>query len=137
MKIGFVNGCFDIFHDGHKHFLRKARTYCDYLIVAVNDDQSIKRLKGEGRPKWPLFCRMSHVRNYADAVIPFDGNPVPLVVAIRPDILIRGEDQTTQPQEWGERMTLIVIERLKGISTTAIIERDIYILEDTDAKEIT
>jgi rfaE bifunctional protein nucleotidyltransferase chain/domain len=132
VKIGFANGCFDIFHDGHKHFLQRARGHCHYLIVAVNTDESIKGLKGQERPKWPLFCRMSHVRNYADAVIPFDGDPVPLVQAIRPDILIRGEDQTTHPEEWGEAMTLIVIERLKGISTTALIEKAIYIIDPED-----
>lgn len=130
MKVGFANGCYDLFHDGHKHFLRKARAHCDYLIVAVNTDESIKRLKGPERPKWPLFCRMSHVRNYADAVLPFNGDPVPLVQAIRPDVLIRGEDQTTHAEEWGERMTLIVVERLQGISTTALIEKDLYNLED-------
>ena len=126
MKIGFANGCFDIFHDGHKHFLTKARACCQHLIVAVNDDASIKRLKGQERPKWPLLCRMQHVKNYADAVIPFDGNPLPLIQAIRPYVLIRGEDQTVLPDEWGSKTGLVVIRRLDGVSTTALIERELY-----------
>jgi D-beta-D-heptose 7-phosphate kinase/D-beta-D-heptose 1-phosphate adenosyltransferase len=130
VKVGFCNGCYDIFHDGHRHFLTKARGVCDYLIVAVNDDDSIRRLKGDTRPRWPLFCRISHVRNYANAVIPFDGDPLPIIAAIKPDILIRGEDQKVFPQEWGGKTSLVVLKRLEGISTTALIERDLYDIEE-------
>lgn len=126
MKIGFANGCYDIFHKGHAHFLTRAKALCHYLIVAVNDDASIKLLKGNGRPKWPLMCRMAHVKNYADAVIPFNGDPRPLVAVIKPDILFRGEDQSVHPEEWGGKTSLIVLKRLEGISTTSIIERDLY-----------
>src|ERR1700693_2023255 len=50
MKIGFANGCFDLLHDGHIHLLKECRKYCDVLVVALNGDESVKSLKGNGRP---------------------------------------------------------------------------------------
>lgn len=125
MRIGFANGVFDLFHDGHRHFLDKARLHCDHLVVAVDTDENVKILKGALRPKWPLLCRMSHVRPYAHTVVPCDGDTLSLIKGVNPHILIRGRDQSVLDEEWAGR-TLVVIHRLPGVSTTELIERSLH-----------
>lgn len=92
MIVGFANGCFDLFHDGHRHFLIQCRTRCDYLVVAVNHDEYCRRIKGADRPHDPLATRMLHVRAIAEAVIPFGGREERLIMEIRPDIVFKGGD---------------------------------------------
>ena len=92
MKIGFTNGCFDLFHEGHVHMLTECLNRCDYLIVAVNSDDWIKRHKGQNRPRDGLQTRMLNVAVYAHSVIPFEGNKEGLIMAIRPDIVFKGYD---------------------------------------------
>ena len=92
-RVGFTCGCFDHFHAGHKRFLDLARATCDLLIVAVNTDASVTRLKGVDRPAWRLATRLAIVRQYCDAAIPFEGDEEPLLAAIRPAVLYRGFDQ--------------------------------------------
>lgn len=115
MKIGFANGCFDLFHEGHRHFLTQCRLYCEYLIVAVNTDGYCKRVKGADRPFDPLRTRMLHVRAYSEAVIPFDGQEDPLILEIGPDVIFRGPGQNVPSRG---PYTIMVIGRLPGFSTT-------------------
>lgn len=100
MRVGFCNGCFDLLHEGHLHFLEQASTHCDYLIVAVNNDRSVRELKGAGRPIEPVEIRMANIlaraSAYVGALIPFDGNPFPLLWAIHPEVIIRGADQSDE-----------------------------------------
>jgi len=121
MRIGFANGVFDGLHTGHRFFLQKAYDHCDWLIVAINDDDSVRARKGLGRPASPLESRLRTLRlaGVADAVLPFDGDPVPLIKAIKPTVLIRGEDQSDEGAEWVS--TLVRIARLEGFSTTEIL----------------
>jgi len=121
MRIGFANGVFDGLHTGHRFFLQKAYDHCDWLIVAINDDDSVRARKGIGRPASPLESRLRTLRlaGVADAVLPFDGDPVPLIKAIKPTVLIRGEDQSDEGAEWVS--TLVRIARLEGFSTTEIL----------------
>jgi D-beta-D-heptose 7-phosphate kinase/D-beta-D-heptose 1-phosphate adenosyltransferase len=137
MKIGFCNGCFDGFHAGHEHFLTQALKHCHYLIVALNDDTSILRLKGPPRPirtraqrflaVWGYLNRLNqkeaHYRGRPFAVIPFNGDVVPLIALIRPDVIIRGEDQS---DEGYPLAPVVKIARLPGISTTQILRNDHY-----------
>ena len=119
-RIGFTNGCYDLFHRGHIFFLSKCYNYCDYLIVAVNSDESVRHLKGEGRPVNSLHKRLLDLNNYASAVIPFDGNVSKLVSIINPDIVILGYDQY-----WAEaapHRTFTTIGKLEGFSTTLQIK---------------
>lgn len=127
MKIVLTNGCFDGLHEGHRYLLEKAAALGDYLIVAVNHDKSVTDLKGHGRPLYTLSERMAMLEalTLADAVIPFDGNPEALVVAIRCHILVKGDDYREQDvrggflmRQWGGKVH--IIKRLAGISTTEI-----------------
>ena len=129
LRIGFTNGCFDLLHPGHMHGLREAAQLCDKLIVGLNDDDSVKRLKGSTRPIQSDRVRamtLSHLP-YVDAVILFEQDtPATLIQAITPDILIKGGDYQLDEivgaahviKNGGEVKT---IELLSGHSTTAIL----------------
>ena len=120
MLVGFANGCFDAFHEGHAHFLRIMASQCVWCIVAVNSDRSVKALKGDGRPVDRRDIRMFNVHEYANCVIPFEGDPKPLLQAIKPDILFRGEDQVITDFERAmfDKDKIMVISRIPGHSTT-------------------
>jgi rfaE bifunctional protein nucleotidyltransferase chain/domain len=126
-RIGFANGVFDLLHLGHIHFLRQCLHQCDYLIVAVNSDVSVKRLKGLSRPRETLQQRMTALRPYVDAVIPFDGYEEGLIVHIKPQIFFRGSDHSIDvtagsPQVAnGIGCAIVQISHLPGYSTTGLI----------------
>lgn len=130
MKIGFTNGCFDLLHEGHLYLLAAAKSRCDYLVIAVDSDENVRRLKGEGRPFQTLEERMLRIRSidYGRAypiVIPFTGSPIPLICAIQPRYLFKGDDRPAHeiqgasilPQWGGE---LVLLPRIADISTTEI-----------------
>ncbi|MDA7982287.1 MAG: adenylyltransferase/cytidyltransferase family protein, partial [Alphaproteobacteria bacterium] len=93
--MGFTNGCFDLLHPGHLALLEGARRCCDRLVVAVNGDASVRRLKGSGRPVQGLSERMallSALRS-ADLVVSFDEDtPERLIRQLCPDVLVKGAD---------------------------------------------
>src|SRR4051812_35573115 len=94
-KIIFTNGCFDLLHQGHLHLLREAKKSGGLLIVGVNDDASVKRLKGESRPVESLKTRMQKLAALpeVDYIISFSQDtPMQLIEAIKPDVLIKGGD---------------------------------------------
>lgn len=136
MRIGFTNGCFDKFHRGHMHFLEETQDHCDYLIVAVNSDESVRRLKGNDRPVDRLETRMAKVAEFCVewqyAVIPFEGREEKLIMEIRPHVVFKGYDHS--PAEflamrkpgWKEHglwdtVKVIQISHLPGFSTTRIL----------------
>ena len=93
--IGFTNGCFDLLHSGHIDMLQKASDACDKLVVAVNSDQSIKRLKGEARPILDIQARAKLLNSLKmiDCVISFgEDTPIKLIKKIKPNILFKGAD---------------------------------------------
>ena len=95
LKIAFTNGCFDIIHAGHVRTLRHARSRADLLVVGVNSDESVARLKGPNRPVLPLNQRLRVLAGLADVdfVIPFaEETPRELILALRPDVLVKGGD---------------------------------------------
>ena len=99
-KIVFTNGCFDILHVGHINYLQEARKLGDRLIVAVNDDKSVERLKGIGRPINTLEKRMKMLAalKFVDWVVPFsEDTPEDLICTIIPDLLVKGGDY--RPEE--------------------------------------
>ncbi len=99
-RIVMTNGCFDILHAGHVAYLAEARRLGDRLIVAVNDDDSVKRLKGAGRPINPLDRRMTVLAalESVDWVVPFsEDTPGQLICDIGPDLLVKGGDY--RPEE--------------------------------------
>lgn len=131
LKVGFTNGCFDILHRGHVAYLAQARSWCDRLIVALNTDASVKKLKGEGRPINDLDSRAAVIGGLGsvDRVTAFaDDTPLALIEALRPDVLIKGADYSREGvvggdlvESWGGEVRLATFE--DGFSTTRTIER--------------
>jgi D-beta-D-heptose 7-phosphate kinase / D-beta-D-heptose 1-phosphate adenosyltransferase len=131
LKVGFTNGCFDILHRGHVAYLAQARAWCDRLVVGLNSDASVRRLKGEGRPVNDLEARAIVLAGLAgvDLVAPFDEDtPIRLIEAARPDVLIKGADYTVDKvvgadlvQSWGGEVRLA--DFVDGWSTTAAIAK--------------
>lgn len=130
-KIVFTNGCFDLVHAGHIKSFQEAKSFGDVLIVAVNSDDSIRRLKGKNRPIVDLKNRIALLRTikYVDFVIPFEEDtPQKLIEAIRPDVMIKGEDWKGKVvagadfvKSYGGKIEFIKLEQ--GLSTTNIIEK--------------
>ena len=129
-RIVMTNGCFDLLHPGHVAYLEQAAALGDRLVVAVNDDASVTRLKGRGRPVNPLAQRMAVLAGLrsVDWVVPFsEDTPERLVCALTPDYLVKGGDY--RPDEIaGARCVraaggeVIVLDFVEGFSTTAIIQ---------------
>lgn len=130
-RVGFTNGCFDLLHPGHVHLLEQARAACDRLIVGINADSSIRRLKGASRPVQPEAARAAVLASLAsvDLVAIFEQDtPLELLAAIRPDLLVKGADYTHdtvvgahEVESWGGRVLLA--DLLPGHSTTATVTR--------------
>jgi len=130
-KVVFTNGCFDILHAGHVHLLREAKKLGDVLIVAVNDDASVRRIKGPQRPVFPLAERMEVLEAiaYVDHLLSFDDEtPRKIIRALLPDVLVKGGDWKPEEvvgkdevEQAGGRV--VVIPHLRGHSTSAILER--------------
>ena len=130
-KIVMTNGCFDILHPGHVSYLENARKLGDRLIVAVNTDASVKRLKGEARPINELEARMAVLAGLTsvDWVVPFDEDtPQRLIGEILPDLLVKGGDY--KPEEiagsqevWANGGEVKVLNFENGCSTTNVIKK--------------
>jgi len=131
LTVGFTNGCFDLLHPGHISLLRQARGQCDRLIVGLNSDASVKRLKGEERPVQGEAARATVLASLAsvDAVVLFsEDTPLTLIEALLPDVLVKGADYTIDQvvgrevvENAGGRVHLAQLEA--GHSTTATIAR--------------
>lgn len=131
LRVGFTNGCFDILHKGHVAYLTQAKAWCDRLIVGLNSDESVRQLKGEGRPVNDLESRALVLAGLGsvDLVVPFDEpTPLTLIEAARPEVLIKGADYAEEEvvgarevKAWGGEVRLAAI--VEGYSTTAAIAR--------------
>lgn len=130
-KIVFTNGCFDILHAGHVSYLKEAKKLGDILIVAVNSDSSVTRLKGAGRPVNTLADRIAVLSGLecVDYCVSFDEEtPLELICALRPDVLVKGSDYnvseivgSSEVISWGGEVK--TIDLTKNVSTTKIIEK--------------
>ncbi len=129
-RIVMTNGCFDILHEGHVRYLQQARQLGDRLVVAVNDDDSVRRLKGEGRPINGVQQRMAVLAGLAsvDWVVPFgEDTPEALICAVKPDLLVKGGDY--RPEEIAGHDCVVrnggevrVLDFVPGQSTSRIVE---------------
>jgi D-beta-D-heptose 7-phosphate kinase/D-beta-D-heptose 1-phosphate adenosyltransferase len=129
-KIVFANGCFDLLHAGHVHLLEQAKLAGDYLLVGVNDDQSVKALKGDGRPVVSAVnrVRMLSALECVDAVVVFSQHELePLVEAIKPDVLVKGNEYkdsaipgSISVAKFGGQVLLVDMQ--KGLGTTKTVE---------------
>lgn len=130
-KVVFTNGCFDLLHSGHVHLFREAKKKGDVFIVAVNDDVSIKKIKGASRPIFPLRERVEilEVIEEIDYLTSFsEETPQKIIARLLPDVLVKGGDW--RPEEVvGKREVeeaggeVVIIPSLEGRSSSEIINR--------------
>ncbi len=131
LRVGFTNGCFDLVHPGHVALLREAARQCDRLIVGLNDDASIARLKGPTRPVQTAAARaevLSAIRHVDLVVIFSDDTPLALIEALEPDLLVKGSDYTEDaivgaPFVKARGGTVYRVDLREGHSTSSIIAR--------------
>ncbi|HMA16046.1 MAG: D-glycero-beta-D-manno-heptose 1-phosphate adenylyltransferase [Bacteroidota bacterium] len=131
LTVGFTNGCFDLLHPGHVSLLEQARAACDRLVVGLNSDASVRRLKGPTRPVQGEAARAAVLASLASVhrvVIFGEDTPLALIEALKPDVLVKGADYSLDRvvgaelvQRYGGRVVLA--ELAPGHSTTATIER--------------
>ena len=134
-KVVFINGCYDLVHFGHINYISKARALGDRLVVGVNSDASVKRLKGDNRPIYNTLQRMQVLAALADVdwVVSFEENtPGRLVASLSPDILVKSGDNYSSvdqiPSEEGADHVLArggslhLVARTEGCSSTDMIE---------------
>jgi D-beta-D-heptose 7-phosphate kinase/D-beta-D-heptose 1-phosphate adenosyltransferase len=130
-KIVFTNGCFDILHVGHLRYLKQARKLGDRLVVAVNSDSSVKKLKGNTRPILPQAERVEILSEFPfiDFVVIFnEETPYKIIKTLLPDVLVKGGDWKTGDIVGGDLVKenggkVAAISYIKGKSTTNIIDR--------------
>jgi rfaE bifunctional protein nucleotidyltransferase chain/domain len=127
----FTNGCFDILHKGHIVVLEAASREGDYLVVGVNSDCSVRRLKGAGRPVMPLESRMACLAaiRFVDLVVPFDEpDPAALVEALAPSVMVKGGDYRAGEIAGASSVLsaggrVVIVPLFPGYSTSSAIER--------------
>ena len=130
-RVVFTNGCFDILHRGHVEYLYAARALGDRLVIGVNTDDSVARLKGPSRPVVPLEDRMYVLAGLGcvDAVTPFsEDTPRALIADLLPDVLVKGGDYRPEDVVGAEEVEgaggeVVILPFVEGRSTTAILER--------------
>lgn len=130
-RVVFTNGCFDLLHRGHTHLLEQARHLGDLLIVGLNSDASVRRLKGPSRPVLPQAERAELLSALAavDYVVIFEeADPGSTIAALEPDVLVKGADWAREAVVGREVVEarggrVVVIPLVEGASTTGIIQR--------------
>ena len=131
LRVGFTNGCFDLLHPGHVKLLAGARATCDRLVVGLNGDASVTRLKGAGRPVQPVQARAEVLAalEAVDLVAVFEEDtPEMLIARVKPTVLVKGADYTRE-QVVGREIVeslggeIILIDLVPGHSTSSMVER--------------
>ncbi|RAI35927.1 D-glycero-beta-D-manno-heptose-7-phosphate kinase [Rhodoplanes serenus] len=131
LRIGFTNGCFDILHPGHVRVLTRARAACDRLVVGLNSDASVKRLKGEGRPIQDVVARADVLAalEAVDLVAVFEEDtPIELIRRLKPQVLVKGSDYRVD-QVVGREVVeanggeVVLVDIVPGHSTTGILKK--------------
>lgn len=130
-KIVFTNGCFDILHRGHIEYLAQAANHGDILLIGLNTDNSVRRIKGNSRPVQDQLARAMVLASlqFVSAVILFDEDtPYELIKIVNPDVLVKGSDYKTEDIVGYDIVTakggeVVTIDFIEGYSTTSIIEK--------------
>jgi len=130
-KIVFTNGCFDILHRGHLEYLAEAAALGNRLVIGLNSDESVQRLKGPGRPVNTIYDRAMALAalGFTDAIIVFsEDTPLQLIELLRPDLLVKGGDYTREEIVGALEMEarggeVAIISFVDGYSTTTFLER--------------
>jgi len=122
----FTNGCFDILHPGHVIYLQQAKALGTKLIIGLNSDESIKRLKGSDRPVFNQAERLQALTRLgiADKIYIFDEDtPINLINSIKPDIIVKGGDYKPDQVIGNELAKVVIVPYVEGFSTTNILEK--------------
>ena len=127
----FTNGCFDLLHAGHVDYLERARAMGECLVVGINSDSSVRKLKGASRPINRLAdrVRVLEALRCVDVVVPFsESTPLALIIQINPQILVKGGDYRVEDIVGYREVTalggiVLTIPFTRGVSTTKLIER--------------
>jgi D-beta-D-heptose 7-phosphate kinase/D-beta-D-heptose 1-phosphate adenosyltransferase len=130
-RVVFTNGCYDLLHPGHIQLLEKARSLGDILLVGINSDQSVRTLKGQGRPVIPEKERAEILANFecVDAVVVFDElTPQKTIATLLPDLLVKGGDWPGNQIVGREEVEaaggkVVLIDVVEGYSTTEILNK--------------
>jgi len=130
-KIVFTNGCFDILHRGHLEYLAEAAALGNRLVIGLNSDESVQRLKGPGRPVNTIYDRAMALAalGFTDAIIVFsEDTPLQLIELLRPDVLVKGGDYTSEEIVGALEMEarggeVAIISFVDGYSTTTFLDR--------------
>lgn len=128
-RVAFANGCFDLLHPGHLHLLTEAAKTADKLVIGLNSDASVRRLKGNDRPKQPSEIRSAILAALpiVDAVAVFDQDtPVELIATLKPDCIVKGDEYRKQPVIGADIVTarggkVVLIPTLDGYSTSNLV----------------
>ncbi len=131
LQVGFTNGCFDLLHPGHVSLLRQARAACDRLVVGLNSDASVARLKGDGRPLQDAAARAAVLGaiDAVDAIVIFaEDTPRALIDRLAPEVLVKGGDYTPETVVGADLVTarggrIVIADLAEGYSTTNTIRR--------------
>ena len=131
LRVVFTNGCFDILHRGHIEYLNEAKRLGDILILGLNSDESVKKIKGEGRPIQTDEDRATILSNLCsvDYVVIFEeSTPQRLIDALLPDVLVKGgdyllKDVVGKETVWKKGGEVVVVEEKEGYSTSDLIKR--------------
>ncbi len=131
LRIGFTNGCFDLLHPGHVRLLTAARAACDRLVLGLNGDASVTRLKGPGRPVQPVEARAEVLAalEAVDLVVVFDEDtPLELIARVEPTVLVKGGDYTRDQVVGAELVEslggqVVLVDLVPGHSTTDMVKR--------------
>jgi D-beta-D-heptose 7-phosphate kinase/D-beta-D-heptose 1-phosphate adenosyltransferase len=125
MKTIFTNGCFDVLHRGHLELLRYCKSLGDRVVVGLNNDDSVKRLKGETRPVNTQEDRQFFLESlkYVDEVILFsEDTPYNLIKSIKPDIIVKGGDYDLENVVGSDMSEVVIFSVIDGYSTTKFLE---------------
>jgi rfaE bifunctional protein nucleotidyltransferase chain/domain len=131
LKIVFTNGCFDVLHPGHLQYLKKAHNLGEILVVGLNSDKSIRRIKGKDRPinNFEFRSSMLSYFQFIDFIVEFDEDtPIDLIRRVRPNVLVKGSDYQNKEvigsdlvkESGGE---VVFLDYLEGYSSTSVINR--------------
>jgi D-beta-D-heptose 7-phosphate kinase/D-beta-D-heptose 1-phosphate adenosyltransferase len=124
MTVVFTNGCFDILHRGHLEYLKQSKGLGDVLIVGLNSDASVRRLKGSTRPinsQEDRRCLLKALRCVDEVVIFDEDTPYTLIKKLRPDIITKGGDYRAEEVVGADLARVVVIPYINGYSTTRIL----------------
>lgn len=124
MRVVFTNGCFDILHRGHIEYLKQSRSLGDFLIVGVNSDASVRRLKGDSRPFNTEANRVAMLEalRCVDKVVVFDADtPYKIIQEICPNIITKGGDYVAADVVGSDLAQVVILPYLDGYSTTRIL----------------